>query len=106
MFVQRRKNLIACNEIEWRNKKCQLFRQNLFGEVSHFLEVDSQLVLQHFSQLKQSRTREVPVLAVIYIMQSHHFHIRKKHLIKIKEKHLIKIRFKLLKSDKNLQQQN
>lgn len=66
MFVQRRKNLIACNEIEWRNKKCQLFRQNLFGEVSHFLEVDSQLVLQHFSQLKQSRTREVPVLAVIY----------------------------------------
>lgn len=64
--MQRRKNLIACNEIEWRNKKCQLFRQNLFGEVSHFLEVDSQLVLQHFSQLKQSRTREVPVLAVIY----------------------------------------
>lgn len=66
MFVQRKKNLIACNEIEWRNKKCQLFRQNLFGEVSHFLEVDSQLVLQHFSQLKQSRTREVPVIAVIY----------------------------------------
>lgn len=102
MFVQRRKNLIACNEIEWRNKKCQLFRQNLFGEVSHFLEVDSQLVLQHFSQLKQSRIREVPVLQS-YIMQPHHFHIRKKHLIKINEKHLIKIRFKLLKSDKNLQ---
>lgn len=66
MFLHERKNLIACNEIEWRNKKCQLFRQNLFGEVSHFLEVDSQLVLQHFSQLKQSRTREVSVLAVIY----------------------------------------
>lgn len=93
--MQRRKNLIACNEIEWRNKKCQLFRQNLFGEVSHFLEVDSQLVLQHFSQLKQSRTHEVSVLAVIYNAATSFSYPRETHLIKIHEKHLIKIRFKL-----------
>lgn len=73
-----------------------LFRQNLFRDVSHFLVIDSQLVLQHFSQLKQSRRHELHVLAVIYNAATSSSYLQET---------FDKIQIQV-KSDNNLQQQN